>query len=299
MPIQDFRVDFSTKNPDKEIVGRRELLSQDLEGNWTTTFKGKGMEFTGYRRYTYTDDASFIDWRASLRSRDLLVREFEEYRNFNILFLFDVSDTMLFSSHEKLKAEFAAEFIHALTGSAGKAGEAVGLYMFSDKLVSHIQPNFGVAIRKRLEINLANGELYGGKKDFKRSLLQTNALISPRCIVVVVSDFLALGNEWESYLVLLSKKHDIIGVQIKDPRDRVLPSSSGQFVLQDPNSNEQLRVDNDLFRKKYAQHAKDHEEYISQVFKRLRGRVVSIDTSWPLKKAVDTFFTAARQGGAQ
>src|SRR6056297_3170557 len=97
-----------------ELNARRDILSRTLQGEWSTTFKGHGMEFAGFREYTYGDDASQIDWKASLRSKSTLVREFEDYKNFNVFFLFDVGNSMFFSSHKTLKCEFAAEVIYVL-----------------------------------------------------------------------------------------------------------------------------------------------------------------------------------------
>lgn len=293
MPIKDLRIEFGKKYPNTKIIGKRELLSQELEGNWTTTFKGRGLEFTGYRQYTYTDDASFIDWRASLRSKELLVREFEEYRNFNVAFLLDVSNSMLFSSTDKLKAEFAAELTYDLSRAAASAGEAVGLFMFSHKVIQTIKPDFGPGMRKRFEMSLLRNDLYGGVKNFKKAVLQTNSILGPRTILVVVSDFLGMGPNWETYLAMLAHKHNLIGIQIKDPRDRRLPKN-GQFRVQDPNSGEQLYIDTRLYRKEYEKRALEHERYVAGVFKKLAGRSLVIENGAELGFALEKFFNSQK-----
>jgi uncharacterized protein (DUF58 family) len=291
MPVKELRIEFSKKYPSTKIVGKRELLSRELEGNWTTTFKGRGLEFTGYRTYTYTDDASFIDWRASLRSKQLLVREFEEFRNFNVTFLLDVSNSMLFSSTEKFKAEFAAELVYALSRAASSAGEAVGLFMFTDKLIHTIPPGFGPGMRKRFELALSDKNNYGGVKNFKKSVLQTNSLLGPRSIVVVVSDFLGMEKNWETYLGIIAQKHDVIGIQVKDVRDQILPPS-GQFQIQDPNTAQQLYVDMKLFGKEYQKQSKAHEEYVTAVFKKLGGKSLVIENGADMGKSLEKFFNS-------
>lgn len=290
MAINQLNIDFTNTYPKTKILGRRDLLSRELAGSWATSFKGRGLEFTGYRRYTFTDDASNIDWRASLRAKDLLVREFEEFKNFNVVFVLDVSNSMLCTSGDKLKAEYGAELAYALSKSASNAGESVGLAMISDKLVGSIQPSFGKGISKRFEMLLTNKELYGGVKDFKKSLLQLNSVIGPRCVLIIISDFLGLPEGWESYISLLAIKHDVVGVMIKDKRDRELPRNGGQFTLKDPNSDETMIIDSDIYADEYKKLAIEHEAYIKSVFKKLRGRSILIENCTDFSHSLEKFF---------
>ena len=56
-----------------ELHTKREVMGE-LEGNYVSFFIGKGYDFEGYRKYTLHDDSRDIDWKASMRSRDLLMR---------------------------------------------------------------------------------------------------------------------------------------------------------------------------------------------------------------------------------
>lgn len=294
MAIKELNVDFANTHPKAKILGRRELLSRDIEGNWATSFKGRGLEFTGYRQYTFSDDASNIDWRASLRTKDLLVREFEEFKNFNIMFVLDVSNSMLFTSGDKLKAEYGAELAYVLGLAASNAGEAIGLGMISDHLVGSIQPGFGSGMRTRFELLLKNKELYGGSLDFKKSILQLNSSVGPRCVIIFISDFLGLTDNWERYLSLLAIKHDLVGLMIRDERDSKLPKNAGQFLVKDPNTDETMMLDSHIFSKEYEKQSKEHELYVKSVFKKLRGRCISIDNNADFARTLEKFFSEQR-----
>ena len=74
------------------------LVNTRFIGNYASAFKGRGLEFASYRVYTPNDDASLIDWTASSRARKLLVKEFVEERNLNIVFIVDVSSKMMLPS---------------------------------------------------------------------------------------------------------------------------------------------------------------------------------------------------------
>jgi len=61
-------------------------------------FRGKGLEFDSYREFYPDDDAKDIDWKASTKANKLLVKQYVEERDLNIMFVIDISDNMLFGS---------------------------------------------------------------------------------------------------------------------------------------------------------------------------------------------------------
>ena len=64
-----------------------QIVNTSIVGGYKSVFKGRGLEFEDYRQYTPNDDASLIDWKASVRSKELFIREFVEERNLNVYFL--------------------------------------------------------------------------------------------------------------------------------------------------------------------------------------------------------------------
>lgn len=290
MAIKELNVDLSAHRVRLSVLGRKELLSQAVEGNWATVFKGRGLEFTGYREYTYSDDASLIDWKASLRSKDVLVREFEEFKNFKVMFVLDVSNTMLFSTVEKLKAEYGAELLYALSEAASHSGDAVGLAMFSDNVLASFQPEFGHGIRLKFERLLTDADNYGGERRLKQSLLEVNSMLPNPSIIVLISDFLGYPDDWERYIAFLSTRHQVIGIMVKDKRDRELPRHGGQFAVKDPNSNETMYIDTRQYAREYSQLTKEHEERVMKTFKRFRSNCMLIENGTPYDEALHRFF---------
>ncbi len=276
MAVKELKLSFPISHTNLIIKGRRDVLSRSLEGSWATLFKGRGMEFTGYRQYSYSDDASTIDWRASLRSKEILVREFEEFKNYNVYFFLDTSNSMLFTSGDLFKAEYGADVLFNIAEEASASGDAVGLGMFNEKVQDIIQPSFGKGIRTRFKQVLLNKENYGGKKDFRKSMLQLSSILVERSVIIVVSDFLGLPEEWSKYLAMLSKHHHVMGIMIRDNRDKILPKS-GQFFIKDPNSDETIYFDAKQVRKEYEKINQKNEEYVLSVFKRLKSGCVILD----------------------
>ena len=54
-------------------------------------FRGKGLEFDSYRTFEPDDDSSLIDWKASLRAKQILAKRYIEERKLNVYFLVDVT----------------------------------------------------------------------------------------------------------------------------------------------------------------------------------------------------------------
>ncbi|MBU1202262.1 MAG: DUF58 domain-containing protein [Nanoarchaeota archaeon] len=278
MAIKELQLDLLAKIKRPEFQVRRKMLSKILEGELAATTKGQGIEFTGFRNYYYGDDASAIDWPASLRSKDILIREFEEYRNFQIFILLDVSNSMLFSSTDRLKCEYAAELVFSIVYSIVNTGNKVGLSLFTDKLVTKQIPNNGTKNYFRILQDLTNPKNYGGQFDIKKPLMQSRALLSDKSLVIIVSDFLGLKEGWNNYIRMMTQQFDVLGIMIRDPRDEEMPRDAGQFLLEDPYSGEKLQIDTKDYYMIYKKMNEEEEEKIRKGFMSSKAGFVSIKT---------------------
>jgi uncharacterized protein (DUF58 family) len=270
MPINELHIDLAPRMNKVDVNSRKDVLSMSLQGEWSTAFKGRGIEFAGFRKYQYGDDASLIDWKASLRAKEILIREFEEYKNFTIFFLLDVSDSMLFSSHEKLKCEYAAEVLYTLADAMNKAGDSVGMAMFNTEFVNKVAPFIGLEVLSNIKMNLLDRNNYGGGFDFKKTLLMAKSFLPGRAVLIIFSDFIGLQ--------MMSQEFEVVAIMIRDPRDRELPKDAGQLMLKDPYSGENIYVDTRAVSDLYKKEVLSQEEYIRYIFKRSRGDFLLLTT---------------------
>lgn len=290
MALRDLKVDLTPGLKKLDVFSRRDILSRTMGGEWSTTLKGRGIEFAGFREYSYGDDASLIDWKASLRSKSILIREFEDFKNFTVFILFDISDTMLFSSHEKLKCEFAAELIYVLADAINQAGDAVGMAMFNDTLINTILPNIGAEVIRNIKMNLLDKNNYGGNFDLKKALLMTRSYLSSKAVIIIVSDFIGMDSGWEQYIQMLSGDFELIAFMVRDPRDRELPDSGGQFMVKNPLTGQNLYIDVSQYAKLYSETVKKRELYIRNMFMKHNGDFLLIDTSIDYMDSILKFF---------
>jgi len=290
MPLRELKVDLTPGLRRLDMFSRRDVLSTTMEGEWATAFKGRGIEFAGFRDYQYGDDASLIDWKASLRAKTTLIREFEEYKNFNAFILFDVSDTMLFSSTDKLKCEYAAELIYTLADAINKAGDSVGMAMFNENFINRISPNIGAEIIHHIKANILDKNNYGGGKDIKRVLMMTRSFLKGRAVILLVSDFISFDKGWENYIQMMSEEFEVIAVMVRDPIDRELPEVGGQVMIKDPQTGQNLYIDSRQYADKYREMVTSQEKYIENIFKRNRGDFIKLTTDKDFLVPVISFF---------
>jgi uncharacterized protein (DUF58 family) len=273
-----------------KIRPRMRVLNRALEGNWNTIFKGRGIEFAGYRQYQFGDDASKIDWKASFRTDEILIKELEEYHALNVFFLLDVSNSMICSSTGQLKVEYAAEMIANLAYNIVRSGDAIGVGLFTDKIVSKILPKKGEGMHLKIMEELNNHKNYGGKFDLKHALLLCNSMLEEGTMIIIVSDFIGLEKGWSRYLKILSGKYEIIGMAIHDPRDYCMPKEHGQYLLEDPYEKKVMYIDTGQFSKRYKKEVNKRVNYIKNIFNKSKMGFVYLKTDQDFEKPIVDFF---------
>lgn len=72
------------------------LLTSLFLWNYKTAFKGNWLEFSNFKNYEEWEDSKNIDWLVSAREWKILTKQFEENRELEVLFLFDISESMNF-----------------------------------------------------------------------------------------------------------------------------------------------------------------------------------------------------------
>ena len=247
-------------------------------GSYKSVFRGKGLDFSDYRTYDRNDDASLIDWKASKRSNELLIRQYEEERDLNIFFVIDCGSGMVFGSTEKLKNEYAAEIVISLAFTILDAGDSVGLIMFNDKIVKKVYPGKGKGQFYSVVRALSDPENYGGGFSFDNVTDFILNYLKQSTVVILVSDFVGMNENSLDKFKLISTKYDTIGIMVRDPRDKTLPTDVGQIVIEDPYSSKSLLIEPNLIKEVYEEEIKKQEKWIRDSFMRNKSDFLSLTT---------------------
>jgi uncharacterized protein (DUF58 family) len=216
------------------------LVNDVLAGQYESVFKGQGMEFKEVREYQPGDDIRSIDWNVTARTGQPFVKLFTEERELTVMLVVDVSGSGIFGSQEKLKNEMAAELCALLAFSAIKNNDKVGLIMFTGDVEKYVPPKKGRPHVLRVIREVLYYEPVNRGTDLVAALEFLNRVTTRRCVVFLVSDFIAEG--YEKVLRVVSKRHDVIAVTITDPREEALPGV-GLIELMDAETGELKLVD--------------------------------------------------------
>lgn len=222
-----------------EIRARR-LVNDVFAGEYRSAFRGRGVEFLDVRDYYPGDDVRTIDWNVTARARKPYVRRYQEERELTVVFLVDASRSVQFGSGELLKGEVAAEICAVLALSAIRNNDKVGLLMFTDRVERYMPPSKGRSqVLRVIREVLAFEPGYRGT-DIAAALEYAGRVLVRRAVVFVISDFLDEG--YERALNVLNRKHDVIAVDITDPREEELVGV-GLVELEDAETGRRLTLD--------------------------------------------------------
>ncbi|HLD43437.1 MAG TPA: DUF58 domain-containing protein [Candidatus Nanoarchaeia archaeon] len=271
-------------------LATKDLIGGGLSGGYQSAFRGSGLEFVGYRPYTQNDDATLIDWKASRRSDQLLIKEFMEERNLNIFFLVDTSASMMYGSTEKLKSEYAAEFVASFAYVMLGNRDAVGYAFFNEHVHKKVPPASTKIRFFQLTQDLENPGNYGGGCNLSNALEFCVKRLPKGTMTFVVSDFIGIKEDYTKYLSVASQKLDLIGVMIRDPRDRTLPQDNVQVMVKDPFTGKQLLFVPEDMKDAYESYVKEQEHEIQNMFFQKGADFIALSTDKAFVTPLIDFF---------
>lgn len=258
-------------------------------GEYQSAFKGRGMEFTEVRAYTYGDDIRQIDWNVTARTGDPFIKIFEEEREQTLMLCIDISQSGTFGSQSQSKMDLAIELCAVLAFSAIKNSDKVGLVLFSDHIEKVVPPKKGRTHVLRLIRELFTTKPTGTGTDIADALSYINRLLDRRAIVVLASDF--RDDKFEKQLRITNQKHDLVSIIINDHLEDELPDI-GLVTLRDAETGAEKIVDTSSkkVRKAYKVKRMEQKAYIHDMMLKMKIDAVEVQTNQSYVKPLMNFF---------
>jgi uncharacterized protein (DUF58 family) len=222
-------------------IGRR--MEGLLAGDYRSTLLGDGTELAQVRPYVPGDDVRQIDWNVTARTDITHVRVHLAERVLVTWLVLDTSPSMAFGTAERRKADVAEGVAIAVGHVATRRGNRLGFVTFGDAEPRTLPPRQGrmglIGLLNALRQEGGDGRV--GATSLGEALRRTGALARQRSVAVVVSDFRG-PLDWRRPLLELAGRHDLIAIEIRDPREQELPNA-GVLWLVDPETGRQVRAD--------------------------------------------------------
>jgi uncharacterized protein (DUF58 family) len=265
------------------------LTNHIFAGEYHSAFKGRGMSFSEVRDYHFGDDVRSIDWNVTARFNHPFVKVFEEERELTVMLLVDVSESESFGTAQHSKRSLVTELCAVLAFSAIKNNDKVGVIFFSDGMEKYIPPKKGKSHILFIIRELLSFTPKRKGTNISETLRFFNNAAKKRSIVFLLSDFFS-GN-YQDALNIASKRHDVVGVQVYDPRDKELPPV-GMIKMTDGETGLTQWVDTSdkNVRQYYAQQFQQHSQYCRNAFLKSGAELISVRTDEDYVKVLQTFF---------
>ena len=202
-------------------IKTRGLSRNIFAGEYHSAFKGRGIVFSEVREYQPGDDIRTIDWKVTARFNNPFVKIFQEERELTLMLLVDVSGSELFGTKQWFKREMLTEVAGVLAFSALQNNDKIGVLFFSDRIEKFIPPQKGKLHVLRIIRELIDFKPEGKGTDIAGALKYFSNVIRKRATVFLISDF--LGNDFADAMKSVRNRHDLIAMQLFDPRETELP----------------------------------------------------------------------------
>ncbi|MGH3018199.1 MAG: DUF58 domain-containing protein [Gaiellaceae bacterium] len=264
---------------DLTVVRRVEGL---LSGDHRAHVLGRGTELAQVRPYVPgEDDVRDIDWNVTARTGEPHVRVQLAERVLVSWIVLDTSLSMTFGTADRRKADVAEGVALALGHIASRHGNRLGVLTFGDEEPVTLRPRQGrtALVGLLLALDGEQDETPRGATSLGEALRRAGAIARQQAFVAVVSDFRG-PQDWRRPLLELAGRHDVVAVEIRDPREEALPSV-GTLRLVDPETGRQLRVDtsSERLRARYAEAAAAERLELARMFGALGVGHVVLSTS--------------------
>ncbi len=277
-----------------EIRSRKDVTTL-LAGQYRSAFRGSGIEFEEVREYQPGDDIRSIDWNVTARQGRPFVKRFREERELTILFLVDCSASGAFGFSRESLQDLSAQICANLAFSAVKNNDKVGLLLFADTVKKFLPPAKGAAHAMRLLRELLSCQSQGGGTDLKGALEYLGRVLKRRAILFLLSDFL-LRPDYQQPLQLLSRRHDVVALPLRDPAMRTLPDL-GFAQLRDPETGEAFLLDTRYgpARREYTRRFDQIQEQTLQTLKRCGADTLPLDAGEECTRKLSGFLKRRAQ----
>jgi uncharacterized protein (DUF58 family) len=278
--LRDGRMEAALKALELTVRIRLDGL---LQGNHLGLVPGPGTELGEARFYQAGDDVRRIDWSVTARTTVPHVRQTVADRELETWVVVDLSPSLDFGTAACEKRDLAIAALAAVAHLTRGGGNRIGALVATGEKLVRLPARGGLSyarglVRKVAEVPRAPA---GTRGDLTAAIEQLRRPPRRRGLAVVISDFLG-EPEWESTLRALSLRHELLAIEVLDPRELELPDV-GTVVLADPETGRQREVvTTPLLCREFAAAAAAHRERVAFALRRAGAAHLRLrtDSDW-------------------
>ncbi|WP_407341803.1 DUF58 domain-containing protein [Pengzhenrongella phosphoraccumulans] len=207
-----------------EFASRRHLPSRlarlrELDGRAAVQVRGQGTEFDSLREYVIGDDVRSIDWRATARRSEVVVRTWRPERDRRVLMVLDTSRTSAARVGDEPRLDSSIEAALLLAALAARAGDRIELVAYDRRLRARVAGASGPALLPALADALAPLEPALVETDWPGVVALVRERLSQRSLVVLLSSLepAAVESGLLGVVGQLTDDHQVVLASVRDP----------------------------------------------------------------------------------
>ncbi|MBD7999173.1 DUF58 domain-containing protein [Oerskovia gallyi] len=207
-----------------EFASRRHLPSRlarlrEMDGRSAVQVRGEGTEFDSLREYVIGDDVRSIDWRASARRADMVVRTWRPERDRRVLIVLDTSRTSAARIGDEPRLDASIEAALLLSALAGRAGDRVELFAYDRGVRARVAGAAGPRLMPALADALAPVQPALLETDWPGLVGSVHQRLSQRALVVLLTtlDPAAVETGLLPVVGQLTSTHQVVVASVADP----------------------------------------------------------------------------------
>jgi uncharacterized protein (DUF58 family) len=203
---------------------RRHLPSRlarlrDLDGRSAVRVRGQGTEFDSLREYVRGDDVRSIDWRASARSRGVVVRTWQPERDRRVVLVLDTSRTSAGRVGDVPRLDSAMDAALLLSALAARAGDRVDFIAGDRAVRARVRTGHRGDAVAGIQDAMVALEPALVEADWRRLVGAVDAMGRTRALVVLLTALEPSAIESGLLPVIghLAARHRIVIASVRDP----------------------------------------------------------------------------------
>ncbi len=212
-----------------EFASRRHLPSRlarlrELDGRAAVQVRGAGTEFDSLREYVIGDDVRSIDWRATARRADVVVRTWRPERDRRVLVVVDTSRTSAVRVLDAPRLEASIEAALLLATLATHAGDRVELLAYDRRVRARVAGSTGRRVLPAFADALAGIRPELVEADWPGIAAQVRERLTQRALVVLLTalDPAAVEQGLLDVAAQLADRHAVVVAAVLDPEEEQL-----------------------------------------------------------------------------
>lgn len=209
-----------------EFASRRHLPSRlarlrELDGRAAVQIRGAGTEFDSLREYVIGDDVRSIDWRATARRADVVVRTWRPERDRRVVIVVDTSRTSAARVLDAPRLEASVEAALLLAALATHAGDRVELLAYDRRVRARVADSTGRRVLPAFANALAGVQPELVEADWPGIVAQVRERTTQRALVVLLTalDPAAVEQGLLDVATQLSQRHAVVLASVLDPEE--------------------------------------------------------------------------------